>query len=256
MIRGCCIDLSWYDKLVEYGYESIALAAKDVAAWDEETFSKNKEKLSKGPLKTISLNSFCTQDLRLDGSGYDPEKLRAYMERLCPRAAALGFSVIGIGAPASRNLGAEDDRETCLAQFKESLRIMCDVAAAHGIGILLESVCSLECNFITTTREAYAIVKELALPNLHLVYDIYHEVMEGQPVDVIDEVINEIRVVHIAQDENGKRAWPDKAHIDEYRVYWDRLHALGYTGEWNPECFTGDIDQGLQQSIQILKSFS
>lgn len=256
MILGCCIGMEWYDTLAENGYQSIALAAKDVAAWDEAAFESNQKKLASGPLQTISLNSFCPQDLRLDGKGHDPEKLRAYMERLAPRAASLGFRYLGIGAPASRNIDADDDRAACLAQFKDSLRLMCEVAAKHDLEILLESVCSLECNFITTTNEAYDIVSELRLSNLHLVYDIYHEVMEGQPIEVIDRVADEIRVVHIAEDESGKRAYPDAAHAADYKKYWDRLLALGYTGEWNPECFTGDPAVKLAESINIFQSFT
>jgi len=61
---GCCIDISHYDRLVQLGYDSITLAAKDVAAWDSETFLRNSQILSAGPLACISLNSFCTPALR------------------------------------------------------------------------------------------------------------------------------------------------------------------------------------------------
>ena len=45
---GCCIDLSHYDTLASLGYETIALAAKDVAAWDEQAFEAAKGKLQAG----------------------------------------------------------------------------------------------------------------------------------------------------------------------------------------------------------------
>ena len=44
---GCCIDISRYDELVACGYESIALAAKDVADWDEETLAAAEKKLTR-----------------------------------------------------------------------------------------------------------------------------------------------------------------------------------------------------------------
>ena len=99
---GCCIDLSHYDTLAALGYETIALAAKDVAAWDEQAFEAAKGKLQAGPLQTVSLNSFCTPALRLNGAGYDPKKLEAYMQALSARANGLGYRYIGIGRATCR----------------------------------------------------------------------------------------------------------------------------------------------------------
>lgn len=249
---GCCIDISWYDTLVACGYESITLAAKDVAVWDEDTFQSAKKKLTEGKLKTISLNSFCTPELRLNGKDFDPEKLTKYTELVCKRGSELGYRYVGIGAPGSRNLGLEDNLDRCRAQFMQALGIMCREAAKFGMEILLESVCSVECNFITTTREALAIVRELGLPNLHLVYDVYHEYMENQSLDVIYEARDEIRAVHIAQNANNKRAYLDDAHLEEYTAYWNALQKIGYTDEWNLESFVGAPEEMLPRSMQIM----
>lgn len=250
---GCCIDISRYDALVACGYESIALAAKDIAVWDEETFRTAKKKLAEGKLKTISLNSFCTPELRLNGRGFDPEKVAAYTALVCRRGSELGFRYLGIGAPSSRNLKPGDDLVRCRAQFMQALNIMCTEAAKYGVEILLESVCSLECNFLTSTREALEIVRELGLPNLHLVYDIYHEYMENQPLDVIYEAGDEIRVVHIAQNVDNKRAYLDEAHLGEYKAYWNALRKIGYEGEWNLEAFVGEPEEMLPHSMKIMK---
>lgn len=256
MIIGCCIDISRYDELVQNGYESIALAAKDVAAWDDQTLQAVKEKLVSGSLKTISLNSFCTADLKLNGHDYVPEKLRDYMERVASRAKMLGFRYIGIGAPASRNLQPHDDVQACRSQFREAMEILCSVAEKYGIEVLLESVCKIECNFITTTKEALYLIREWNLPNLHLVYDIYHEYMEHQTLDVIREAENEIRVVHIAQNKNNQRAYLDWAYLDEYQRYRDALADVGYDGEWNLEAFVGDPEIELQKSIEVIRQIN
>ncbi len=149
---GCCIDISHYDELVKCGYETITLAVKDVAAWSEEEMEAAAAKLAAGPLQTISLNSFCTADLKLAGPDYDPDKVRAYMDLVSARAQRLGYRYIGIGAPASRNVAPGEDPAEHMAQFKEAITILCDAAAPYGIDVLLESVCGIECNFLTTTR--------------------------------------------------------------------------------------------------------
>lgn len=251
---GCCIDLSHYDTLAALGYETIALPAKDVAAWDEQAFEAAKGKLQAGPLQTVSLNSFCTPALRLNGAGYDPKKLEAYMQALSARANGLGYRYIGIGAPQSRNVSAGQDRRRALDEMREAFEILCDAAAPHGIEVLMESVCSVECNLVTTTREAAAFIQGARRSNLHLVYDVYHEAMEGQSVDVIRDVADEIRVVHIAQDVNhGQRAYLDEEHLAAYRPYWDMLTRVGYQGEWNIESFVGNVEAGLKNSMTVTK---
>ena len=250
---GCCIGLPYYDALVQNGYESIALAAKDVAAWEEQTFEAAKAQLEAGPLKRISLNSFCTPQQRLNGEGYSPKRLERYMQGLTERAQRLGYRYIGIGAPLSRNVPEHGDRLRAMDEMREAFEILCDVAAPLGIDVLMESVCSVECNLVTTTREAAAFIGRVNRPNLHLVYDIYHEWMEGQSVEVIREVADEIRVVHVAQDINhGQRAYLDEAHIADYRPYWEMLKRVGYRGEWNLESFVGDINQGLVSSMAVM----
>lgn len=250
---GCCIDISQYDTLVANGYDSIALAAKDVADWDEATLCAVEKKLKEGPLATISLNSFCTDALQLKGKSFDLQTVCDYTERVCSRGKRLGFRCIGIGAPKSRNLQPGDDAELCREQFLLALVGMCRVAEKYDMDILMESVCSLECNFVTTTSEALEILRELKLKNLHLVYDIYHEYMENQPLSVIREAGDEIRVVHIAQDLGGKRAYLDEEHMADYRRYWDALTEIGYTGEWNLESFVGDVAQELPRSMAIMR---
>lgn len=250
---GCCIDLSYYDQLVACGYDSIALAAKDVAAWSEEAFVGAQTILAQGKLQTISLNSFCTPQLRLNGSGFDPERLAAYAQLVCRRGSVLGFRYVGIGAPASRNVAPGENPRRCMDQFCQAMAIICQEAGEYGMEILLESVCSLEGNFLTTTAQTFALVRQLAIPNLHLVYDIYHEAMEKQNLDVIAQCAQEIRVVHIAQDVNGTRAYLNAAQADQYRAYWRALRAVGYTGEWNLEAFAGDPSKLLPESMEIMR---
>ena len=73
---GCCIDLSHYDTLAALGYETIALAAKDVAAWDEQAFEAAKGKLQAGPLH-VTVRSITTQhDQDLYLSGEEADKIR------------------------------------------------------------------------------------------------------------------------------------------------------------------------------------
>ncbi len=141
-----------------------------------------------------------------------------------------------------------------LSQFKDSLKLLCSIASKYDMEILLESVCGAECNLVTTVREAFEIVKELDLPNLGLVYDIYHDRYEGESLDIIDEAAGLIKTVHIAEDLSGSRIYLKEEYSDVYAGYWKRLERAGYRGEFDLECFAGDPAEGIKNSFEILKN--
>ncbi len=103
-------------------------------------------------------------------------------------------------------------------------------------------------------QKRISIIKAVNRKNLHLVYDIYHEYAEHQPLSVIDQAADEIRVVHMAQLRENKRYYLDEEHIPEYEQYWNKLNYIGYQGEWNLECFEGDSAIELKKSMQIMKT--
>lgn len=255
MLFGCCTTIENYALVAEAGFDTITLAAKDMAAMDRPTFANAKQTLAGGPLKALSLNAFCTADVRLNGPGYSAQSLEAYAAPLFARAAELGIGSVGVGSPASRNLPSGEGYATSMAQFEEGMATLCRLAKPYGIDVLLEAVCDVECNFITTTPQALAVVRRLALPNLHLVYDIYHAAMMEEPLSNIGEAAGEIRVVHIAQDVGrGQRHYLDRRHIDAYRPYLQQLREAGYQGEVCLEAFYGDPQTEFAQSLEILKS--
>ncbi len=251
---GACVPLAHYQDLVDCGYESITLAARDLAVWSGEELAHARQVLESGPLERISLNSFCPGTLRLHGPGYSREAVRDFSRIVLERGALLGFRYLGIGAPASRNLLPGEDGAEAMAQFREAIGDICDLASEAGMEILLESVCTVECNFLTTTREMLDFARSMGRNDLHLVYDIYHEFMEQQPLSVIAEAGSEIRVVHVAQDVGRKRGYLDEREQPLFQRYWDALAAAGYDGEWNVEAFEGDTVEGLRSTMQVMRS--
>ena len=249
---GCCISIAHYDQVASAGYRSIALPGVELSAMDDAAFQAALRKTAGGPLAVHSVNSFCPPSLRLTGADFDAQALERYSRRLFSRAAELGVQYVGIGGPASRSTRPGESRTTALEELKRSLSLLCRLGQEYGLSILLESVCSLECNLVTYTHEAADMVKELALPNLGLVYDIYHAHMMGEDPRYILEVSDLIHVVHIAQDQGGKRLYLREAHMDEYLPYLQALHEAGYTGECNLESFVGDTAEELPRSKRIL----
>lgn len=256
MIFGVCTQIENYELVRGSGYRSICLAGKDIAGMDEAQFAACLETIKSGPLQLQGLNSFCEPSLKLCGNGYDADALGDYTQGLCRRAQALGVTYIGIGCPGSRNLEPGQDYGVALRQFSDALRVICDTALPYGIDILLESVCGVECNFITTSVEAYELVGSLRIPNLHLVYDIYHEFMENQGVEVAERICSEIKAVHIARNFENARYYLSRASVSELSPYIKALERSGYGGEINLEAFVGDVKAEIPESLKILESMT
>ena len=253
MKLGACVPLEYYRELVDCGYQSIALAAKDLALWSETELEHAQRVLEDGPLERFSLNNICPGTLRLHGPGYSREAVQQFTKTVLERGHRLSFRYLGIGAPASRNLLPGEDHAQAMDEFRQAIGDICMLAEQYEMEILMESVCSVECNFITTTRPALEFVRSMWRSNLHLVYDIYHEFMEQQPRYVIEEAADEIRVVHAAQDAGKQRAYLSPDQTEAFRAYWDALQKIGYTGEWNIEAFVSDVSDGLRRTMQVMK---
>jgi sugar phosphate isomerase/epimerase len=250
---GCCSGIQYYDLIAQSGYDTIVLGASELTAFSKYAFREVKKKTGDGPLETIGLNMFCEPGLKLTGPSFDLKQISEYTGILLDRAAEINIRYIGIGAPKSRNLQPGDSPEIALAQFRSALSKICALARPYGIDILLESVCSIECNFITTTSEALEEIRRAGLDNLHLVYDMYHEYMENQGPDIIKEAGNEIKAIHLAQNKNKRRYYLDEKTAGDYGTYFTVLKQSGYQGEICVEAFEGDPETEIPLSASILR---
>ena len=249
---GCCISIAHYSEVAAAGYETITLPGVELAEMDGDAYRQARDTLRRGPLALHSINSFCPPSLRLTGADFSARQLEDYARRLFGRASELGAAYIGIGGPVSRSTRPGEDPVRALEELKNTLSLLCRLGREYGLSILLEAVCSLECNLVTYTHEAAGMVRELEEPNLGLVYDIYHAHMMHEDPAYVLEAADLIRVVHIAQDQGGKRIYLRESFMDEYLPYIRALHSAGYAGEVNMESFVGDVSQELPRSKAIL----
>lgn len=254
MEYGCCTTIDNYDLLVQTGYDRIILPAAELAAMETPAYERLRGKLSKGPVKCLALNSFCTPKLILCGNSYSNEAVEAYTRVLADRAAGIGVRYIGVGAPKSRSIPPDFPQSTAMSQLKHSLTGICRVCADYDIEVLLEAVCDLECNFITTTEEAVGVVEELGLPNLQLVFDTYHAFMMGEDDAPLRRAMKYVRLVHVAQNIDGRRHYLRRANMDEYAVYFNALLEGGYDGEVSVEAFNDEPETQLQETLDIMKT--
>ena len=254
MIYSCCASLSLLETVERAGYDRIILPGTEVAAWSDQELAAAVEKLRQSRLTCRALNSFCTPELILCGPNYDPEKVKAYIDGLAPRAAALGAVYIGVGSPKSRSIPDGFDKDLAMDQWCETLNILCDACAPHGITILLEAVCAMEGNWMTTTASALEVVRRVGRKELQIVFDTYHAFMMDEDAAPLKEAMPHVRLVHVAQDIGGRRHYLRWEDFDEYKVYFDALLAAGFDGEVAVEAFYDDPAEQLPVTLNIMKA--
>lgn len=168
-----------------------------------------------------------------------------------PHRAAEARAAIDEALAYARAIGARHvhvmagiaDGPAALAAFRASLRHACAAAAPHGITILIEPLNRYDAPgyFLTTTAQAAAIIADLALPNLRLMFDCYHvQIMEGdlcRRLTALCPLIGHIQFAGVPD-----RGPPDRGEVN-YRHVFEHIEGLGHTGplgaEYRPGADTG-----------------
>ena len=137
----------------------------------------------------------------------------------CPRLNCLaGLGIQGINPAVQRSV------------LVDNLRFAAVALGDADLQLVLEPVNDIDVPgfFVTTTRDALAIIDEVGAANLHLQYDIYHQQrMAGELAATLEAQID--RIGHIQLADNPGRHEPGTGEIN-YPYLFRRIDELGYTG--------------------------
>ncbi|MGC4024033.1 MAG: hydroxypyruvate isomerase [Mesorhizobium sp.] len=157
---------------------------------------------------------------RIDEFRKGVDKAIAYAKALdCPQVNCLaGIAPQGVDAAVLENV------------FVENLRYAAPRLKDAGIRLLIEPINTLDIPgfFLTTSRQALAVMDKVGSDNLYLQYDIYHmQIMEGDLARSIEK--NLARIAHIQLADNPGRHEPGTGEIN-YPFLYDHLDRIGYSG--------------------------
>lgn len=130
--------------------------------------------------------------------------------------------------------------------FAENLRYACAQAAPHGITILIEPLNPYDAPgyFLCCTDQAQAIIAELGLPNLKLMFDCYHvQLIQGDLTHRLSKLLPIIGHIQVASVPD--RTAPDHGEVN-YPHIFAHIQRLGYTAPLGAEYKPGgDTDATL-----------
>ena len=117
------------------------------------------------------------------------------------------------------------------ASLTEGLKRAADLIAEAKLTLLVEALNSLVDHpgcFLTSNVEALKLIKELNLPHVRLLFDIYHEqISRGNIIRTLTEAAPYVKVFHVA--DNPGRNDPGTGEIAWPNVY-QAIRKTGYTG--------------------------
>jgi hydroxypyruvate isomerase len=165
---------------------------------------------------------------------------RAAIAQAVNYAVATGTQAVHVMA------GRTDGGAGAEATFRANLAHACDLAAPHGITVLIEPINTRDVPgyHLSRTDHALRLIEAVAAPNLKLMFDCYHmQIMQGDLATHLRDLLSVIGHVQIAAVPD--RAEPDHGEVD-YIWLMQHLQALGYCdfvgAEYKPRA---DTQQGL-----------
>jgi D-psicose/D-tagatose/L-ribulose 3-epimerase len=130
-----------------------------------------------------------------------------------------------------------DARRATVAQLRDSLAPVVEVAVAAGVTLAIEPLNRYESSIINTVEQGLDALEPLLGVGLGLALDSYHlNIEEKHPLDAIRSAGKHLAHVQVCGNDRG--AVGDD-HID-WSGFLDALDDIGYSGPLNLESFTGD----------------
>jgi len=182
----------------------------------------------------VELVSMCTTDFRLTAPEYRNEWLAGLRESC---EAAKKMNVKHLITQVGQDTGSRFDfqHESIVAGLKAAKPIV----EHYGVTVMIEPLNTFVNHpgyYLTSSAEAFDIVREVDSPFVKVVYDIYHQqIMEGNIIPNVTENLDCIAHLHCA-GHPGRH----ELHLGEldYRVIFVAIEKSGYTGacglEYNP----------------------
>ena len=261
MKASVCIEMVY----TEYPFlERIQLAAEqgydavEFWNWDNKDLPAIKETARRARIQVASFQSNLGGTLIHPGQRDSFVKgIQQSLEKACEMGAGALFLLTDeLGDDRSvrfqfPELSFEEKYESVL----DGLKALAPLAEAAGVTLVLEPL-NIHVDhpgyFLNTSGTGFQLVREVASPNIRLLYDVYHmQVMEGNLIEALTQNLDLIGHVHVA-DVPGRHE-PGTGEIN-YRNVFAALRQAGYRGyvgmEFAP---TGDSKKAAAEALALVK---
>jgi len=248
---GICISPDRLPDLAPgYDYVELGVSSALKPLEDDAAFQPELEKLSALSLPVRAFNLFVPSQVRLTGPDVDWDQVRLYVDRAAKRVEALGGETIVFGSGGARRVPEGYSRAKAWGQLVRFCNHVADSLQDTDITLAIEPLNSNESNILNTYSESVQLARDVDRDKIRVLADIYHFVVEEEPLDDIAEGAEWLEHVHLA--DSGRRNPGSGAY--PLKRWFDILHDINYTGKASVECRWGeDFTKETADSLAFLR---
>ena len=251
---GACSPLERIELLEGLGFDQIELGVAYFATLDDAGIQEVKKMFEGRKLTVRSCNCMFPGTITPLYKDEGLVEARAYLANVMPKLKEIGVTTAVFGSGGYRRMPEDIPEEKRHQLIRDLLVVMEEEARKNGVTIVIEPLNRKETNVLTTTKESMEYIRELELPNLKLLVDLYHFYCENEPIDRIYEYGPYIKHVHIA--EPTRRDFLREGDEYDYAPFFKALHEVGYDGAVMFEGGQGDCyNTGVAETYPVLKKF-
>lgn len=242
------------DRLAAAGGEYAELfVTRTVMAGDRDDFGSFATAAAAWQTPPRAFSGLIPPELKLCGPDADPRLQDAYLDELFWRIEKIapgGGVMATVGSAGARDVpeGFSPDRaRDQIADFlgRAGLR-----ARQTGVTLNLEHLHQGESNIFNTLSECGRFVRERGLEDVHLVADLYHLMMQGEPLSAIEENAQLIVHAHVADRERDAPGTGDYPFTEFFAV----LRRAGFDGDCSIEAFWSDFDAHVDLAVRTVRA--
>lgn len=248
---GICTDLDRVKQLPPgYAYWEPAVSSTLLPLEDDESYESQRKKLRSIEFPIRAFNAFVPQEVRLVGDDVQWNRVELYVKRSLARAADLGGETIVFGSGGARAVPEDYPRQRAWNQLIQFLRLCAAEAERYSLTIAIEPLNRSETNILNSYPEAVRLAQEVDREQIQVLADIYHFMMEDEPLEHIREAPQYLVHVHLA-DSNRRHPSSGNYPLQEF---FDLLRDVGYDGRASIECRWGkDFSLEAAQALRFLQ---
>ena len=261
MRLGCCgsmispstdpVGTDVVEKMAEIGFDYIELSLSDLAALPESAFGILARRIDRSGIRCEACNNFFPRRIRLTGEQARLKTALEYAHQALDRAARLGAQIIVFGSSGAKNVPEGFSKEAAWRQIVELLRQLGPEAAERGLTIVIEPINRQESNIVNLAADGLRLAREVDHPNIQLLVDFYHLMMEREDPEIILTAGEAVRHLHFAEVE--ERAFP-KDRKPAHTLFFNTMRRVHYSGRCSIEAYTGDFHADALRALHVLRA--
>ncbi|MHB1356076.1 MAG: sugar phosphate isomerase/epimerase family protein [Anaerolineae bacterium] len=248
---GMCISPERVPDLAP-GYDFIELGvSSNLIPLEEDGIYEQRRPALASLLPPIrAFNLFVPAQVKLVGPTVDFGLVKTYVQRALQRASELHADTVVFGSGGARALPEGFNRSVAWGQLVRFLELCSNEAEKHKLVIAIEPLNKAETNIINTYLEGVQLAMDVGRDEVRVLADIYHFMMDNEPLDDISHEPSWLAHVHLA---DTMRKFPGSGMYPLERLF-TILKEIDYPGKVSVECSWGpDFTDESARALRFLR---